>query len=239
MKSRYFILFLSLILILSGCDEDKGEKTVTSNDRGTYDGYDYEFWSNGNASGKMILKSGGAFSCEWTNNGAGGNILFRSGKRFGSTQSYSQIGEISISYKAKYTPNQGGASYLSVYGWTQTPLVEYYIVENYLGGYHPGSQGSYKGSFTIPEEGTYSVYTRQMYNQPAIQGSGTYNFTQYISVRSEKRTSGTISVTKHFEQWEKLGLNMKGTLYEAMMKVEGYNNSGKAELTENKLTILN
>ena len=69
----------------------------------------------------MTLGSGGAFKCEWTSNGGGSNILFRIGKRFGSTQNYKDVGNISITYNAKYSPN--GTSYLSVYGWTQNPLV--------------------------------------------------------------------------------------------------------------------
>jgi len=239
MKLKIISLFFITVLIYSGCGAGNGILSITYNSRGTYDGYDYEFWKNENASGIMTLGPGGTFSCEWakSNNTNNGNILFRSGKRFGSSQTYKQVGDISFKYAALFQPNNGGASYLSIYGWTQNPLVEYYIVENYLGSYHPGSAGTFKGSFTIAGEGTYDIYTRDMKNAPAIEGSGLYNFTQYISVRTVKRTSGTISVTKHFDEWEKAGLNMKGTLYEAMMKIEGYNNSGSAEITENILTI--
>ncbi|MCL2186040.1 MAG: glycoside hydrolase family 11 protein [Treponema sp.] len=239
MKNNLFILVFLVFIIFSGCGEPPIERTVTYNQTGTHDGYDYEFWKNENATGKMIIGHQGTFRCEWTknNNTSNGNILFRSGRRFGSSQTYKQVGNISFKYDALFQPNSGGASYLSIYGWTQNPLVEYYIVDNYLGGYHPGSGGTKKGSFTIAGEGTYDIFTRDMKNAPAIQGSGLYNFTQYISVRTDKRTSGTISVTKHFAEWEKAGLNMQGTLYEAMMKVEGYNNSGYAEITENILTI--
>jgi len=235
MKTKFLCLFFITALIFSACGEGEGP-TITSNDRGTYDGYDYEFWSNSNASGKMTLGDAGTFTCEWNNTGPGGNILFRSGKRFGSSQTHSSVGNISISYSAKYSPSGGGASYLSVYGWTQNPLVEYYIVENYLGGYHPGSNGSHRGSFSI-DDGTYDIYTRNMYKQPAIQGSGLYDFTQYISVRTSKRSSGTISVSEHFKKWSSLGLDMSGSLYEVMMKVEGYNNNGTAEITKNTLSI--
>jgi endo-1,4-beta-xylanase len=41
-----------------------------------------------------------------------------------------------INFGGTYSPN--GNSYLSVYGWTKSPLVEYYIVESY-GTYNPGS----------------------------------------------------------------------------------------------------
>ncbi|MCL2196849.1 MAG: glycoside hydrolase family 11 protein [Treponema sp.] len=209
---------------------------LDSNERGTNeDGYDYELWkSHNNVFGKMTLGEGGTFKCEW---GGGGNVLFRSGKRYNAANPHTTYGNFSIKYNAKYYPGTSGISYLSVYGWTRNPLMEYYIVENYAGNYHPGNSGVKKGSFTIDGEGTYDVYTRDMYQQPAIAGSGRYDFIQYISVRTSKRTSGTISVTRHFEEWAKLGLDMSGGLYEVMMKVEGYNNNGSAEITENELIV--
>jgi len=240
MKYKSFLFLFLIILIFSGCKSDGTGETkilITSNERGTLDGYDYEFWKNNAGKGKMILGLAGTFKCEWENGGNGSNILFRSGKRFGSTQTYDKYGNITFTYNADYNPVSPGVSYLSIYGWTQRPLVEFYIVDNYLGGYHPGSSGVKKGSFTIEGEGTYTIYTRDMKQQPAIEGSGRYDFTQYISVRSEKRSSGTISVTKHFDEWKKAGLDMSGKLYETMMKVEGYNSSGSAEITENTLTI--
>jgi len=257
MKSKVLIFLFLIVLLFSGCDKDKEEeeivdgdpfagevKTLTSNATGTLDGYDYEFWKNSTASGTMTVGSKGAFKCEWTSNGSGSNILFRSGKRFNATpQTYDKVGNITISYTAdEYTPN--GTSYLSVYGWlytqgTTSNMVEYYIVDNYHGSYHPGMSGTEvaDSTFTIPNEGTYKVYTRKMTNAPAIAGGGNYNFTQYISVRQEKRLSGTISVSEHFKKWNALGLDMSANLYEAMMKVEGYNSSGKAKITKNTLTV--
>jgi len=235
------VIFAAIIgFTVIGCQGTEKAKfngeVFTSNDRGkNEDGYDYEFWrSNNNISGKMTLGEGGTFKCEW---GGSGNILFRSGKRYGSNQPHTIYGNFSIKYNARYNPGTSGISYLSVYGWTRNPLVEYYIVENYAGDYHPGTSGVKKGTFTIEGEGTYDVYTRDMYQQPAIAGSGRYDFVQYISVRTVKRSSGTISVTRHFEEWTKLGLDMSGGLYEVMMKVEGYNSTGAAELIENELIV--
>jgi len=243
-KMTGFLLIAAILIF--GCmgnngnsnnnDTVSGGTTITSNSLGTYDGYDYEFWSNGIASGSMTVGAKGTFQCEWTSNGSGSNILFRSGKRFGASQTHNQIGDITISYGANYNP--AGTSYLSVYGWTRSPLAEYYIVESYFGTGHPGRWNNpvYYGTFTIPEEGTYEIYKTQMNNAPSIDGNGK-NFPQYISVRTEKRSSGTISVSRHFEEWQRIGLDMSGRLYEAMMKVEGYQSSGNANLTQNIITI--
>ena len=50
-----------------------------------------------------------------------------------------------ITYSGTYAPN--GNSYLAVYGWTRSPLVEYYIVENF-GTYNPSSGATRRGSVT-------------------------------------------------------------------------------------------
>lgn len=55
---------------------------------------------------------------------------------------YSTIPRV-IQYSGTYQPN--GNSYLSVYGWTLNPLIEYYIVESY-GSYNPSSAAARKGS---------------------------------------------------------------------------------------------
>ena len=50
--------------------------TLTSNQTGTYEGYDYELWKDsGNTT--MTLTGGGTFTCEWNNIN---NALFRTGK---------------------------------------------------------------------------------------------------------------------------------------------------------------
>jgi endo-1,4-beta-xylanase len=199
---------------------------VTSSETGTHDGYDYEFWKDSGGSGSMTLNSGGTFSAEWNNVN---NILFRKGKKFDETQTHQEIGNISINYGADYQPN--GNSYLTVYGWTVDPLVEYYIVDSWGDWRPPG--GTSKGTITV-DGGTYDIYETTRTNQPSIIGTAT--FQQYWSVRRSKRTSGTISVSEHFKAWENLGMQM-GNMYEVALTVEGYQSSGYADVYSNTLTI--
>ena len=217
-------LAMCVSLVLPSADA-QAATTLYNNATGTQDGYNYELWKDYGTT-SMTLNGGGAFDCSWSNIG---NALFRTGKKFDCTQTYQQIGNISIDYGVNYQPN--GNSYLCVYGWTRDPLVEYYIVESWGTWRPPGATS--KGTITV-DGGTYDVYETTRVNQPSIDGDTT--FQQYWSVRTSKRTSGTISVTEHFKAWERMGMKM-GKLYEAALNVEGYQSSGSASVYKNNIIV--
>ncbi len=200
-------------------------RTLSSNETGTHGGYDYEYWKD-TGNGSMTLKDGGAFSCQWSNIN---NILFRKGRKFNETQTHQQIGNITVQYGVDYRPS--GNSYLCVYGWTVDPLVEYYIVESW-GDWRPPGAGS-KGTINV-DGGTYDVYETTRNQQPSIKGTAT--FQQYWSVRTSKKTSGTISVSEHFNAWERMGMRM-GKMYEVALTIEGYQSSGSADVYTNVITV--
>ena len=202
--------------------------TITSNTTGTYEGYDYEYWKD-NGNGTMTLNGGGTFSCSWSNIN---NILFRTGKKLGSTKKWQDYGNITINYACDYRPN--GNSYMSVYGWTQDPLVEYYIIDSYGTWKPPGNGIPMKGTITVDGR-SYEVYSNSR-TGPSIVSSGNTTFQQYWSICTSKRSSGTISVSEHFKQWEAKGMTM-GKLYEVSMVVEGYQSSGQANMTKMELVL--
>ncbi|MBN2191274.1 MAG: glycoside hydrolase family 11 protein [Polyangiaceae bacterium] len=195
--------------ITDSCTEP--DKTVCNNESNVHCGYTYEYWKD-QGSGCMTNKSGGGFSVEWSDIN---NLLGRKGRRPGSRN---QV----VTYDADYQPN--GNSYLCIYGWTRNPLVEYYIVDSWGDWRPPGGEG-HVGTVSS-DGGTYDLYRIQK-TGPTIEGDKA--FTQYWSVRTEKRTSGTITVANHFDAWENAGMSM-GSLYEVSMCVEGYRSSGTADV---------
>lgn len=124
-----------------------------------------------------------------------------------------------------------GPGYLALYGWTRNPLIEYYIIESY-DVLAPGEPWTRKGNFTF-EEGTYELYTSQRVNKPSIEGTRT--FTQFWSVRTEKRVGGTITTQKHYDAWSKAGMRLGGHDY-MILCTEGFANgtllpSGSSSIT--------
>lgn len=213
-------------------EQSKDGQVYTENITGSYDGYGYELWKD-TGDTEMVITDGGTFSCEWSNIN---NALFRRGQKFDCTKTYKDLGNISIKYGVDYQPD--GNSYMCVYGWTRDPLVEYYIVETW-GSWRPPGDVEPLGTITV-DGGTYDIYKTTRYEQPSIDGTQTFD--QYWSVRQNKpkgngtKIEGTISVSKHFDAWEKAGLTL-GNMYEVALNIEGYQSKGKATIYQNELTI--
>ncbi len=203
-------------------------EVFTENVLGEQDGYSFELWKDTGET-SLTLTGGGCFGCRWSGIN---NALFRKGRRLGCTKTFREYGRISVFYGADYRPE--GNSYFCIYGWSREPLIEYYIVESW-GSWRPPEADGALGTFESDGK-LYDVYRTTRVQQPSIEGRKT--FVQYWSVRREKpadgRIEGTVSISRHFEQWEKLGLPL-GRLYETALTVEGFQSSGSAEIFRNEL----
>ncbi|MBQ8966323.1 glycoside hydrolase family 11 protein [Ruminococcus sp.] len=212
--------------------ENHEDQVFTENVTGTEDGYAYELWKD-NGDTEMTITGGGTFSCKWENIN---NALFRKGQKFDCTQTYKDLGNISIKYGVDYQPD--GNSYMCVYGWTRDPLIEYYIVETW-GSWRPPGAPEALGTVTV-DGGTYDIYRTTRYDQPSIDGTQTFD--QFWSVRQVKpeadgtKIEGTISVSKHFDAWEQIGLHL-GNMHEVALNIEGYQSKGQATIYQNDLVI--
>ena len=220
--------FLNDIATVHAADQQQIGKTP--------DGYDYELWNQyGQGNVNMDLGSNGGFSCSWSGIE---NCLFRTGKKLGSTKKYQDYGKIQINYDVDYEPK--GNSYMCVYGWTEDPTVEYYIVEAW-GDWRPPGMNNSKG--TVSSDGKkYDIYTSTRVNQPSIHGTETFeqywsvNQTNPAKVYSMTNLQGTITVSDHFKAWEQAGMKM-GLMYEVALNIEGYKSSGSANVKKNELIM--
>ena len=217
---------LCLLFVLFGLltEFTNTQRSFTENATGQIDGYSYELWKDTGTT-QMTLLGGGKFSCSWSNIN---NALFRIGKKWDCTKTWQQLGSIAVKYNVDYQPN--GNSYMCVYGWTRNPLIEYYIVDSWGSWRPPGGQS--RGTINV-DDGTYDIYVTDRINQPSIDGTST--FKQFWSVRTQKKTQGTISVDKHFSAWTSKNMQL-GKMYEAALTIEGYQSSGKATVNQNDIT---
>ncbi|MDR3020009.1 MAG: glycoside hydrolase family 11 protein [Treponema sp.] len=251
---KFLVLFVLIIVIsFTVCDSDKEKETLdlpepcTQNVKlsgGTvFNGnsggnkslpgspYGYEVWAlggNNNLTWYGPNQGGGAaFRAEWNN---ANMFLGRVGYFWNEGKRYTGYGNVYCDFNFTRSPNgtAGGWSYLGIYGWSKNSLVEYYIVDDWygngiIGPANIGGGAVKKGEFTV-DGSLYVIYQALRVNEPSIEGNQT--FPQYFSIRQNRRQCGTISITEHFKQWEKIGMKMGTNMYEAKFLVEAGGSAG-------------
>ncbi len=194
----------------------KAATSICSNQTGTNGGYYYQMWSAGTGSACITLNSGNSYSTSWSGIG---DFVAGVGWNPGSNHTVSFSNSLSAS---------GGTTLVSLYGWLTSPLVEYYVMENYSGS--PPTAGTYMGQVTS-DGGTYNIYEHQQVNQPSIVGTAT--FEQYLAIRTSPTSSGTITTQNFFNAWASHGMNL-GTLNYQILATESFGGgSGSSSVTVN------
>ena len=212
--------------------QHSGQKvTISSNQTGKIGDIGYELWDENGHGGSATFYSDGSMECNIT---GAKDYLCRAGLSLGSNKTYKELGgDMVAEFKlVKSNAQNVGYSYIGIYGWMEqvsgapSNLVEYYVIDNTLANDMPGSWigNERKGTITV-DGGTYTVY-RNTRTGPAIKTSGNVTFYQYFSVRDKPRDCGTINISEHMRQWEKMGMTM-GKLYEAKVLGEAGNVNGE------------
>ncbi|HLK88700.1 MAG TPA: glycoside hydrolase family 11 protein [Polyangia bacterium] len=176
-------------------------------------GYSYQLWFTGGSGSMTVAGVDAKFSATWNDPT---DFLARVGLTWSSTQTFDQLGTVSADFAHTKT-GSAGYSFIGIYGWSVSPIVEYYIVEDWYGSPPTADGGAKMGTFTV-DGGTYDVYQHTQVNQPSVTGANA-TFPQFYSIRQTPRQCGHISITEHYKEWASLGLTL-GKMEEAKILVE-------------------
>ena len=169
----------------------------------------------------------GNFSAQWTTTQAGNrhNNLHGVGWRQGSPNR-------TIGYNVgalNHTSGHQGMTIAAYYGWTRNPLVEWYVIDNWLN--HRSTPGTHIGTFTS-DGGTYEVWRASQHGHH-INGYGA--FTQIKSVRTQVAPLGqnrTITFRNHVDAWARFGTNLTNAdWYYQVFIIEGWESNGSGNAT--------
>lgn len=191
-------------LIAAGCTMTASAQTVQNNGQGTNQGFFYSlFTSGGSSTMTFSTKFAGNYALSWSgvNDVVGGKGWNPGGFR-----------------TVNYNVGSGsGFNSISVYGWTTSPLVEYYI--NELGSLFTAN-ATFKGS--VSSDGhTYMTFEHLQVNQPSIQGTAT--FEQYLDAwgGSSMGSNHQVTTGNHFNHWKSLGMPL-GTFNYMILGTEAF-----------------
>jgi endo-1,4-beta-xylanase len=195
------------------------------------DGYFYSIWSNGGDDMSFTNGDNGRYDLTYSGSG---DVVCGKGWEDGAERCVtfpthvasfpSNTQSRNITYTGTFTPD--GGAFLSLYGWFEDPLVEYYILEDF-GTADPSYGITFLGNHTS-DGSVYSLYKTVRENAPSIKGVTTFD--QYWSIRQDRRVGGTITTANHYNAWKAAGLELN-TFHYQILATEGISGSGKSSIT--------
>ena len=191
------------------------QSAIAGSTTGTNGGYYWGIYTEGSGTSTVTFPSTKGIKCVWTS--GFGDIGWGKGWKPGSVKTV----------KYKIDSASSVVHSIGLYGWTTSPLIEYYI----------DSIGSPSGTAigTVTTDGyTYNSFKFQRVSKPSIQGTCT--FWQYKDGR--KYTQGkagdtvTHTMSNHVNHWKSAGGQGWGsTVYDLLVEQESFSGPGTAQLT--------
>jgi len=195
-------------------------RVVCANTTGSHEGFFFTFWKDGGEA-CMTLAERGGYDTRYDLSGRK-NLVAGKGWRTGSPTR-------TVGYRAERF-DAGSNSYLTLYGWSVDPLIEYYVVDSWGSGFKPPGEGAAVLGTVTTDGGTYEIYRTTRVEKPSIRGPQTFD--QYWSVRTERRPLGAdvrITFADHVAAWRALGMEL-GTMNYQVMATEGFGSVGGSEI---------
>lgn len=186
----------------TGYVQDDGQPQPES--QGTNNGYFWSLYREG-GSASITFGSGGNFAISYSNVN---DVVGGKGWNPGSARTVGyNVGALSGSY-----------NFVGIYGWTTSPLIEYYVAE----------KGSVTGGTyinTISSDGhNYSFYKQQRVNAPSIIGTAT--FWQYKDTWGGAPTGSnrSVNMANHINNWRSRGGQGFGSYNYMILALEAWGN---------------
>ncbi len=197
----------------------------TGSTQGMAGSLSWSLWMNGSG-GSITTFTTPAFSASWGPNS--GDFLARIGLQWGNSgKAVSSLGTVTADFAETKSGSAGGYSYIGIYGWSVNPCVEWYIVDDSYNNlpFNPG--GSMVGTATI-DGGTYNIIQRSTTGTGGNRCGNVTSWNQFYSVRTSKRSCGTISISDHWAAWAAKNLNL-GSVLEASILIEAGGGTGSIQ----------
>ena len=216
-----------LLVMLAACtapsalDRLTGGTTLCENTQAMHDGWFVTFWKDG-GDACMELAQGGGYATRYDLSPRN-NLVAGKGWRIGTADRV-------IDYRADRF-DAGANSYLTLYGWSVDPLVEYYVVDDWGASFKPPGPEAQALGTVESDGGTYEIYRTVREQKPSIRGTQTFD--QFWSVRTERRRTGTdarITFANHVAAWREAGLGL-GEMDYQVLATEGFGSVGGSVVT--------
>lgn len=202
-----------------------GTQHTSKNQSGKAAGLDWTIWSNGPTAGSITTYDAPAFSAAWNDSS---DFLARLGLQWNASKTYDQLGTITAQFAAKKNGTGGGYSYIGIYGWSVSPCVEWYIVDDSYNKMPVNPGTTTKMGTAVIDDGTYTLYKRSTNGTGGSKCGSQTTWDQYYSIRNTGRSCGQISITEHFKAWAAANMPL-GKMDQAQILVEVGGGTGSVD----------